>query len=616
MNKFSLRSVSFLITVLGVLFSGVSSAEDLFEGEYYIVAKHSYKALTVLDDRKGHLVLGQTARRAGSDNSQLWRIHKQSGQAGTSEYTIRSSKYNLYLSGGGENENGDTSAVLLPEKTSWWLEAYHNSYGIELKNTGQTLNVTGGEMADRALIIVYDASIEENAQWLLFPAGKVLEATIALEQPSYFDNLAKTYRIFPLPAASREAERLRQMKLMDYQPAGLYVKKGEPVSVTVQGLSSSPDRLVIMIGPMNSFEEDKTHNNPQVIYAAEGRTNFIASRSGLVYFRYTDSGYNISALSSVGVKFIKGGSPVPFYRDGKTSHADWTAMLAQYPDAPFVEILSDHTLVTASRKVYNKEMLHDPHQILVLLEQIVTGYNQLSGLDGSSDLHKPSSLRVHYQEDTVTPSDVLGEIYMYASDYFIGVPSANMSDLLNPVKLKHAWSIWHETGHKYQQSDWTWDDVVEVTVNIYSLNAQRHFGYASRLKERDPYTGKNPLQLAAKYLSRKKRDFTNPKHMRLGVDDDSENWVRLVMFDQLQQGYGTGFYPAMHKYYREHPLGDVDDLFKAQEFVLRAAFVAKQDLSVFFTDWGVSVSQSVTDRLRRKNLPYADISLSHIAVGD
>jgi hypothetical protein len=49
---------------------------------------------------------------------------------------------------------------------------------------------------------------------------------------------------------------------------------------------------------------------------------------------------------------------------------------------------------------------------------------------------------MHYQQDTVTPAKVFDDgVYMYAGNYFMGVPGSNMSDLLDVNKLRQAWSI-------------------------------------------------------------------------------------------------------------------------------------------------------------------------------
>src|SRR5690606_35254805 len=165
---------------------------------------------------------------------------------------------------------------------------------------------------------------------------------------------------------------------------------------------------------------------------------------------------------------------------------------------------------TSTLSAYVKAAHRDPGEIITVLETIQAAYDGLSGLDGSSDLHRPSPLRIHYQQDTVTPQSVWDDgIYMYATDYFVGVPGENMGDLLDPDMLRNAWSIWRETGHKYQQQDWTWDEVVETTVNIYSLAIQAQFGRSSNLEHVDPDTGKSTLDLAAAYLAKRKRNFND-----------------------------------------------------------------------------------------------------------
>ncbi|MER9416072.1 M60 family metallopeptidase [Mesorhizobium sp. M0306] len=613
--------VSGVHLVAGLLLAAIvtaAGAAEIPEGDYYIVAKHSYKALTAFEGRHGEIVLGQSARKPKDGPAQLWTITRATGETNGATYQIRSRRYGTYLAGGDEDENGNTSVVLKDEQSAegqaWRFKPHLNSYGIELDDSGTTLNVRANERADDARIIVYDASLDDNAQWLLYPAGNGDRPAAASAAVSEFDNLNKRFRLAPMPAATPEASRLRRTKLMDDQPSGVFVKKGEAVSVTAEGLPPSPDGLTIMIGPMNSFYDERPQDDPQLIIAKEGRTDFTAKRDGLIYFRYAESGFS-AALPPIDVAIVRGGSSIPLYVKGKTSFEDWRKMLTDMPGAPFVEMISERVAITATRKVYMRAPQDDPAEILDTLEQILGWYDALSGLDGSSKLHRASRLRMHYQQDTVTPAKVFDDgIYMYAGNYFIGVPGSNMGDLLNVKKLRQAWSIWHETGHMYQQQDWTWGEIVETTVNIYSLNAQAHFGHPFRLKERDDSTGKTPLDLAARYLARKTRDFDNEKQMRVSADDDDELWARLVMFDQLRRGLGEDFYPKLHRYYREHPLDDANeqDAVKIQTFILRASTVANQDLTRFFSDWGLHIEQETADRLKRLNLPPADSQLSRV----
>jgi hypothetical protein len=618
MKKYMMRGIGVLLAAILTAMYTSASAAAITEGEYYIVGKDSSKALTATEAGNGDMVLGQSDRRA-NDRGQLWTLVK-TGQPGKAAFEIRSRKYGSYLAKGKPNENGDTSAVLTHEANAsgefWTFQQNLTSYGVVYGESGTSLNVTGSSQSDNALIILFDTGLDDNAQWLLYPANE--RGTVASPTPaaSVLDNLNKHYRLAPMRSAALEAMRLRRSKLMDYQPSGVYEQKGEHLSLTVRGLSSSPDGLTVMVGPMNSFEGGKPQDDPQLVVANEGGTDFVAKRSGPIYFLYSDSGFNSVALPVLDVTITHGGNPFPLYIEGKTRFDEWRHLLVTLPSAPLVELMSKHVLITATSRVYSKAPPDDPSAILDTLEKILGWYDELSGLDGSSELDQPSGLRVHYLQDTVTPAKVFDSVYMYATDYFVGVPGENMGDLLDVKKLRHAWSIWHETGHKYQQRDWTSDKNVETTVNIYSLYAQAHFGYPSNLEERDPNNGKSRFDLAARYLARKNRNFDNDRQMQFSDEDaDSALWVRLVMYDQLRAGLGPDFYPRLHKYYRANPLDDSviqDPAAQLQSFVLRSSIVSGRDLTRFFSDWGIVISRQTAARIQALKLPPADADLSRL----
>lgn len=602
--------------------SVVARAETLPAGDYYIVAKHSQKALTAFEYDDGETYLGQSVRREEMGDAQIWTITPAGGRSDADSYTIRSRKYGTALSPGGENDNGDTGVVLSRQSSAkvavWRLRKHLNSYGVEAGKSGTALNVTGNSMADDAYIIVYDASIDDNAQWMLYPAKERNVASDPIWENSEIDNANRLYRLVAQPPSGQEADRLRRMKLMDYQPSGMYVRKGDKVSMTVRGLTGSPDGLTTMVGAMNSYEGATEKSEPQLVQAQEGANSFTASRNGMIYFHYVDSGFSDEALPPVEIEITSGGIPTPLFIAGQTTPDEWRSMMSEYASSPYVEMMNDKVLITVTRKVFQNSKLTDPSSVLDLLGKILGWYDDLSGLDGSSPLHEVSPLRMHYLQDLVSSAQALDGIYMYAADYFVGMPGENVGDLLVLDKLRHAWSIWHETGHKYQQNDWTWSEVIETTVNIYSLEAQARQGYPSRLKERDPETGKSPFDLAQRYLARKKRDFTDSTQMRLHPDDDSEYWVRLVMFNQLRQSFGDGFYPALHRYYRENPLGygqlnDQDA--QIQAFVIATSTVAGQDLTRFFTDWGVRLTDDTRQSLADLDLPPAAAGLSRTGLG-
>ncbi|MER9799106.1 M60 family metallopeptidase [Mesorhizobium sp. M0142] len=136
---------------------------------------------------------------------------------------------------------------------------------------------------------------------------------------------------------------------------------------------------MIMIGPMNSFYDERPQDDPQLVIAKEGRTDFTAKRDGLIHFRYAYSGFS-AALPPIDVGIVRGGSSIPLYVKGKTSFEDWRKMLTDLPGAPFVEMISERVAITATRKVYMRAPQGDPAEILDTLEQILGWYDALSGL--------------------------------------------------------------------------------------------------------------------------------------------------------------------------------------------------------------------------------------------
>lgn len=269
-------------------------------------------------------------------------------------------------------------------------------------------------------------------------------------------------------------------------------------------------------------------------------------------------------------------------------------------------------MITVTRDAYMAIKDSNPAETLNDLEKIIGWYNEISGLDGTSDLNMPSALRIHYIQDTVTPSKELENVFMYATDYLVGMPADSASDLLSNEKRKYAWSIWHETGHKYQQHDWTWDEVTETTVNIYSLYAQGQWGFPSRLNDKFEADNQTAWQMAKLYLAKAKRSFTNDKLM-----GEEANWIRLVMFEQLRQHFGDQFYPNLHKYYRENQLGEKKTLSKdakIQNFILHASMIAKVNLAGYFEDWGIQPTRQTQDKLKQLKLPVADPSLSRLGM--
>ncbi len=576
------------------------------DGEYYIVSKNTYKVLTVQSGAGGAFSIVQASRKPNTDGGQIWRV-KKSGAS----YEIASKKYARYLEVKDAN-SADEAAIQLGKLTGggnqrWQFSSVGGYFNIIAQHSGKGLNITGSSTIDGAPVIQYPVNNGDNNLWTLYRASEAvrLPSAKALLKvgKSSFDNLNRTYRLAALPAAAIEAIRMNRDKPADDQPSGLYIGKGEAVTIHANGVMVDGASFYATVGPMNAFFSYDPKNNPYVVPLRQGTNQFTAPRSGLLYFHYLKTGFQRADLSPIEVK-VAGGSPIPFYVDGKTSFADWKRQLAQYKDSPFVEMVDERALITVSRRTFNPLAELDPGQTFRVLDKILAWDDSLSGFDSSSPLHIPTPLRLHYVEDNLTSQKDIANVYMYASDYFIGMTPGSVIDLVRPDYLKKQWAIWHETGHTYQQHDWLWSTIVESTVNIYSLSVQEQFGLPSRLDEKQ---GKQTTRENARdYLARPQRKF----ELDSQFTDDDRPWVRLVPFEQLRKGLGDDFYRKLHQYYREHPLayGEDSNEKKIQNFVFRSSLVARKDLTDFFVAWGFDVSDKTRNEIRALRLPSENLS--------
>ncbi len=68
---------------------------------------------------------------------------------------------------------------------------------------------------------------------------------------------------------------------------------------------------------------------------------------------------------------------------------------------------------------------------LTTLDTMIGWYDDLVGYTGSTGVHRKTPLRIHYREDDVSTDPVWkDDVYMYATDHFIGMKSENIGDLL------------------------------------------------------------------------------------------------------------------------------------------------------------------------------------------
>ncbi|BCQ27923.1 S-layer protein (plasmid) [Caballeronia sp. NK8] len=579
------------------------------EGEFYIVSNASFKLLTAQVQRDGTIALVQAKWTPELAASQIWTVDKEG-----SGFRLYSKLFGRYLTLGArvglEAASGEA-------RQNWSIEADANAVTIAATGTKTGLAIEHHALRDGAFIEVN----AQAGQWRLYKVGNETAdhayRTLDAGARSTYDNVAKRYHLNAFAPDAIEADRLGGFRWTDYHPSGLYVSKGESVVIDVTGLSDDgPDGLVVMIGNKNGFYKRQPAGDPQMILATEGRNAFVASRDGLLYFEYVDSGFNERPRQSIDVSVREGGRPVPFYIEGVTTAVEWRAMLQRYADAPLIEMVGRRTMFTVARAMYDKAGAADPATLLGYVERIMGYHDEVSGLDGSSALDMPSPLRVHFMQDAISTHAELQSAYMYATYYMIGLPMNSAAETVLKVPKADQWGVWHELGHMYQQWDWTWPGVTETTVNIYSLHALQRLGapmMSPLLQVVDARGRKNRLELAGQYLAQPSRNFLDDASFPVPSE---ALWIRLVMYEQLRRALGDGFYARLHKLYRRQPLteGEGGDRSEVQTFVLRACVAANFDLTDFFSRWGLPVDAATRAAVGRARLKAPEEDLTRVRI--
>ena len=154
---------------------------------------------------------------------------------------------------------------------------------------------------------------------------------------------------------------------------------------------------------------------------------------------------------------------------------------------------------------------------------------------------------------------------------------------------EHAWGIWHELGHLHQQP-WTWSELGEVTVNIYSLAAERYLLPSGRALQNSGFKSKVMAYLAG---SDDNKNFNA---------DSVDVFFRLYMFHQLWLAYGDNFYQQLHKITRVEKPELNTDAEKMKYFMRKACQISGKDLTGFFKKWGLKNDAAYAE-IRTLNLP-------------
>ena len=396
-----------------------------------------------------------------------------------------------------------------------------------------------------------------------------------------------TLQFNELASAAYESNRLLNTPTPDFQVTGLYAPPGAVLTVNVSGTAAANNQLRLLVGTFSRYNNGGRDPTPYTLKA--GNNVFVVGNfGGLVYIQYTVNGKpDPNNLHPLTIDFQQGFLKTPHYVLGKTNKADWKKQLSTYTSTPDVVMESKRAFMVFSRENALAWQDNDQELVLNTADQILDAEDSISGLDGSSETHRRNT-----NQFLMTQAE---DGWMYATNFRTAFSAGAAKYAFTPLitgRLPNsgdAWGIWHELGHLHQQP-WTWSGLGEVTVNIYSMAAERSLQVTpDRLTQNDVKT-KAMAYLAAADAN---KNFNA---------DSVDVWIRLCMFHQLWLAYGDSFYQQLHKLTREEKPVFKDDAARMRYFMLKACQISGHDLTAFFKKWGLQ-ADSV----------YAEIAALHLS---
>ncbi|PZF57769.1 hypothetical protein DEJ23_06410 [Curtobacterium sp. MCSS17_008] len=392
-------------------------------------------------------------------------------------------------------------------------------------------------------------------------------------------------------AEQARAAEGRQFRHANTDPTGRFVTAGTPVRFDVpEGVTGL--QAVVSLHGTYSGRNGGGNAGARAFDLHPGTNTVTAPIDGFVYLRDRSA-----AGSRTTVVTVTGGDAVATFVEGESDEATFERQVAEF-DAPFAMLVGDDVMLEVQKPVLQRNLIDkgiDAAPRIRMIERFVAETDAVFGLDRTAT---GTAGRAPHRVLVTNPDD--GAAYASATHDRITFHnrSGSMAHLLSRPP-KDQWAFWHEVGHTYQPDWMNWSGLMEVSVNVPALANQElvNQGPVNRLDEQS--AGIETF-------------FRQPVDQRRF--DEAGQWVRLLMFDQLRRAYGEDFFPRLAEQFRvERLLGApvpsaTDTDARKQQFALRAAQVAGQDLSGFFDAWGFGLTAETRQQLRRYPAPSFDIS--------
>jgi Peptidase M60, enhancin and enhancin-like/N-terminal domain of M60-like peptidases len=385
-------------------------------------------------------------------------------------------------------------------------------------------------------------------------------------------------KIFPGEVPANAARAARSLALDTAVPqwhsTGLYAPAGSVITVEIPE-AAARKKLWLRIGAHSDhlWDLDKWERFPEIttrVPLTAAATKAAGMFGGPIYIEVPDK----CTLGELPVR-ISGAVAAPYFVLGRTKPADWKDRLRKEP-APWAELECSKVILTLPSSAVRT--LDDPEELMKTWERIVDLEDELAGT--AAERRRP---------ERVVCDQQISAGYMHSGYPIMTWLDQPKNFASRESLLKGNWGIFHELGHNHQNSAWTFDGTTEVTCNIFSMYV------FDRLCGVTPAKGRVNLDEVAKHYAR---------HVAGGKSFDTwkkEPFLALAMYVQLQDAFGWDAYKKVFAEYRaasKDALPRSDDE-KRDQWMIRFSRTAGRNLGPFFQMWGVPVSQTALDEIKK-----------------
>lgn len=367
------------------------------------------------------------------------------------------------------------------------------------------------------------------------------------------------------------------LSVPDWHSLGLYAAPGSKIKITLPN-GAETSGLGVRIGCHTDtlYHLDSWQRAPDIsrFWPLQKTETTVANPfGGLVYITIPKN-----KTGTINVK-IESAYESPRFVLGQTDVNDWKNRIRWLP-GPWAEIETPRVIVTVpSRSVRD---LEDPRPVAQLYVDAINSMNELRGIQ-----------RLEPRPERIVADQQISAGYMHSGYPVMTWLDVEKNSVDNAGLRNSSWGHWHEFGHNYQVSDWTFEGTGEVTNNLFALYVwEKVIGKERALAH--PAVRPDSMKKAWDKYNANGRKYNDLK---------SDPFLFLQMYIQLQDAFGWDAFKKVFAQYRdlkpnERPKSDNE---KRDQWMMRFSRAVGKNLGPFFQAWGVPIGQEALNSI--KNYP-------------